>query len=176
MKREIRLIAALWVILCVGLTGTSRGQNSVVTRATMLGLPGVAIVVDSLSTEMLEKGMIPEVFRIKIVLKLMEAGIPILDPEAEQPVPGNPVLLLGITTVFDDAAGQCMYGICLELTQTVHLARNPFLVADNVPTWSVEGIGISGARWRDALIDDVLGFTEEFVDAFTEANPIIEQE
>ncbi len=125
---------------------------------------------------MVEKGMTQSVFKVKIILRLQEAGIPILNPEFEGPVPGSPTLLLSITTLFDDVIDQCTYSIRLELTQRVRLDRNPFFIVENVPTWSVGGVGVYAGGWRDAMVDDVLGFTDEFVNAFVEANPIIKRE
>lgn len=176
MVLKTRIIIALVAFVCVGSTTASWAQNSAVTRATMLGLPGVSIYVDSLSSEMVEKGMTRSVFKMKILLRLQEAGIPVLNLEVDEPVPGSPTLLLSITTLFDDVIDQCTYNIRLELTQTVRLERDPFFIVENVPTWSVGGIGVYASGWRDAMVEDVLGFTDQFVNAFVEANPIIERE
>jgi hypothetical protein len=145
----------------------------------MVGIPGVAIYVDSLSVEMIDKGMTETVFAVEIERILLESGIPVLHPEVkekDQNVPGNPVLYVGITTVFQLGDTQCLYGIRVEFTQTVRLERNPGYVVEHVPTWSVGGIGVYAAGWREAILDDVGEFTRQFADAFAKVNPVVQIE
>jgi len=144
-------------------------------RVTLAGLPGVSVYVDSVSVEMIDKGMTADVFRVEIERRLLEAGVPLLNRNADEPVVGDPVLYVGITTLFEGAPEQCVYGIRVELIQDVRLERNPDVLVPGVPTWSVGGVGIHGIRWREAIVDDVLGFTEQFIIAFFEANPIVER-
>jgi hypothetical protein len=154
----------------------TNAQNSEVSRATLVGLPGVSVYVDSLAQHLVDRGMTEDVFRVEVERRLIESGLKVLIPAVDGAVPGNPVLYLGITTVFEEGIERCQYGIRLELTQTVRLERNPGHAVFHVPTWSVGGIGIYQTGWRDALIDDVLGFTEQFIVAFYEANPFLKPE
>ncbi|UCG51296.1 MAG: hypothetical protein JSW58_14040 [Candidatus Latescibacterota bacterium] len=172
MKLPLKVAVFVAILLIAGRSG---GQNTEVTRATMVGLPGVTIYVDSLSQALVERGMTEDVFKVKVELRLLEAGVKILNPAIDEPAPGNPTLYLDITTVFDEAVEQCLYGIRLELTQTVRLERNPGLAVFNVPTWSVGGVGIYSGEWRDAMVEDVLNFTDEFIDAFVTVNPVVEE-
>ncbi|UCH84448.1 MAG: hypothetical protein JSW50_01795 [Candidatus Latescibacterota bacterium] len=151
-------------------------QNSEVTRATLVGLPGVMVYVDSLAQHLVVRGMTEDVFRVEIERRLLEGGVKLLNPAVDGAVPGNPILYLGITTLFDEGVERCHYAIRLELTQTARLERNPGFAVFNVPTWSVGGIGVYQIEWRKAMIDDVLGFTEEFIEAFFMANPLLKPE
>jgi hypothetical protein len=82
---------------------------------------------------------------------------------------------VGVTAVFDGMEGGCVCAIRIELTQTVRLFRNPGYVIFRVPTWSVGGVGAYTKRWREELIADVLAYTDDFIDAFYKANPVVEQ-
>jgi hypothetical protein len=120
--------------------------------------------------------MTEDVFRVEVERCLKENGVKVLNPAVDDIEQGNPILYLDITTVFEEGIERCQYGIRLELTQTVRLERNPGHAVFHVPTWSVGGIGIYQVGWREALIDDVVGFTEQFVEAFYQANPALRPE
>ncbi|MEJ2719529.1 MAG: hypothetical protein P8181_00115 [bacterium] len=154
----------------------TRGQNSEVSRATLVGLPGVMVYVDSLAQHLVDRGMTEDVFRVEIERCLRENGVKLLNPAVDGEVPGNPILYVGITSIFQEGLERVHYGIRVELTQTVRLERNPGLAVFNVPTWSVGGIGFYGVGWRDAMISDVVGFTQQFIDAFYTANPLLRPE
>jgi len=170
MNRSITIIIIIG-LLCLG--AQALAQNSDVTRATLVGLPGVSVYVDSLAQHLVVRGMTEDVFRVEVERRLLESGVKLLNPAVDGAVPGNPVLYLGITTLFDEGIERCQYSIRLELTQTVRLDRNPGFAAFNVPTWSVGGIGVYHVGWREAMVEDVLGFTEEFIEAFFTANPVL---
>jgi len=164
------------VVVLVSIAVQANAQNSEVSRATLVGLSGVSVYVDSLAQHLVDRGMTEDVFRVEVERRLKESGVVVLIPAVDGAVPGNPVLYVGITTVFEEGIERCQYGIRLELTQTARLERNPGHAVFHVPTWSVGGIGIYQTGWRDALLDDVLGFTEQFIEAFYKANPLLKPE
>jgi hypothetical protein len=137
----------------------------------MADLPGVQIYVEPMSKDMEEKGMTDFVLSVEVERRLKEAGVAILRPEVDDPTPGSPMLYLTVTTVFDELVEQCAYAIRLELTQTVHLDRDPDSTLDNVATWSVGGVGVYSKGWHQAIIDDVLGYTDQFIEAYFTTNP-----
>lgn len=174
----MRVLAGLIFVLSFVFATPSFGQNTAPSCSTMVGVPGVAIYVDSLSAEMIEKGMTENVFAVEIERLLLEAGVPILHPtvnEEDFEVPGSPTLYVGITTVFQLGDSQCLYGIRVEFTQTVRLERNPEYAVEHVPTWGVGGIGVYAAGWREAILEDVREFTRQFIDAYAKVNPVVEK-
>ena len=174
----MRVFFGLLFVLGVVLATPSFAQNNAPSCSTMVGVPGVAIYVDSLSVEMIEKGMTEGVFAVEIERLFLEAGVPVLRPdvnEEDREVPGNPVLYVGITTVFQLGGAQCLYGIRVEFTQTVRLERNPEHIVEHVPTWGVGGMGVYASGWRDAILEDVQEFTRQFIAAYAKANPIVEK-
>lgn len=70
--------AAVVVTLCVVSQGPSRAQNSPETRATLGGIPGVSVYVDSLAPDMPLRGITRDVLKIKIEGRLREARIPVV--------------------------------------------------------------------------------------------------
>jgi hypothetical protein len=173
----MKLFFKITVMVSMLLISTQiQAQNSDVSRATLVGVPGVTVYVDSLAQHLVVRGMTEDVFRVEVERRLMESGIKLLNPAIDGAVPGNPVLYVDITSVFDEAIQQVHYSIRVELTQTARLERNPGFAVFNVPTWSVGGIGFYGTGWRDAMINDVLGFTEQFIGAFFEANHLLRPE
>ena len=169
MKALLNLFILVLILLP---TRLSHGQNSASSRATLTDLPGVTIYVEPMAKQMEEKGMTDFVVGVEVERRLKEAGVTILDPEQDEPpVVGSPTLYLTVTAVFDDLVEQCAYSIRLEVTQTIHLERDPHATVEHVPTWSVGGIGVYAKGWREAIIDDVVGYTEEFIEAYFTANP-----
>jgi hypothetical protein len=167
---------SLWylsILLLLSPTGVTYGQNSPGTRASLADIPGVSIHVEPVTKEMEEKGMTDFVFSVEIERHLKDAGVTVLNPEFDDPVPGSPVLAVAVTTVIDEYIEHCAYAIRLELTQTIQLERNPESIIEHVPTWSVGGVGVHGKGWREAIIDEVGGYTDEFIDAYFAANPAL---
>jgi hypothetical protein len=133
----------------------------------------VVVYVDTLPADMPQKGITRDVIKLNVERRLREAGISVLIPPLKEPLPGTPVLYLGLTTIFDEVERGCVCSIRLELTQTVRLDRNPDFVVFGMPTWSVGGVAVYHKKWREAMIQDVLAFTDEFIDAYYTANPVV---
>lgn len=167
----MKTLFSLSAICFLLLTGSSFGQNSAHTRSSLAGLGGVMIRVEPTAEELADKGMTDFVFAVEIERRLKEAGIAVINPEASEPEPGRPTLYLEVTALIDDYVDQVSYAIRLELTQAVRLDRDLDSKEFHVATWSVGGMGVYAKGWRQAMIDDVLGYTDEFIDAYFKANP-----
>jgi hypothetical protein len=148
------------------------GQNSAESRATLSGIRGVVVYVDTLSPALPQKGITRDVLKLKVERCLRDAGVPVLEAPLKERVAGDPVLMLGVATVFDDEGRRCACSLRLEFTQTVRLERNPGHVVFGMPTWSVGRVGLYTNRWREELIEDVYLLTDEFIDAYYRGNPV----
>ncbi|MDH3215231.1 MAG: hypothetical protein OEN01_02935 [Candidatus Krumholzibacteria bacterium] len=159
------------IALLVVLLDPASAQNSAETRATLIDLAGVSIYVEPPAKALEEKGMTDFVLEVEVERRLKEAGVPVLDFDIQDPPPGMPTLYLEVTAVIDEAVEQISYAIRLELTQSVRLERDPTSDGLYAPTWSVGGVGVYAKGWREAIIDDVLSYTDQFINAYFSANP-----
>ena len=171
IRQIMRTVLILFVFVTAVPISPAHGQNSAETRATLANLPGVAIHVTRLAVEIESLGITSGVFRVEVERRLKAAGLTILHPDVQEPAPGDPTLHLDVTAVVDDPPDQISYAIRLELTQTVRLDRDPSFQVFHVVTWSVGGVAVYAKGWRRAIIEDVLGYTDEFVAAYSAANP-----
>jgi hypothetical protein len=136
----------------------------------LIGLPCVAVWVDSLAPALEEKGIHQAALNDTITYCLRHAGIEVVDADTIQAVPGAPILVLHLEALLQAGIDQVCYSIRLELAQTVCLERDESIVAGRVPTWGQSSIGLYASGWRDELIKDVIAHTEAFRDAFLAAN------
>jgi len=162
------------IVLALAFVGPapSLGQNSAESRATLSGIRGVVVYIDTLSADMPLMGITRDVLKLKVERRLRDAGVTVLEVPLKERVAGDPLLMLGVTTVFDDRDRKCICSLRLEFTQTVRLDRNPGYVVFGVPTWSVGRVGLYTNRWREEMIEDVNSLTDEFIDAYYRANPV----
>lgn len=167
MTRRINLFAFLFVLL----VGQAHGQNTAETRNTLVGLDGVYIYVEPLAPEVVEKGVTDVVLGAEVERCLRQAEIPVLYPTDDgQQTPGTPTLYLQVTALVGEHVDECVYAIRLELIQQVRLERDEDAPAFPIATWSVGGVGAGARKWRQAIIDDVLAFTDRFVESYVAAN------
>ena len=167
----MKTVLILFVFIFAVPISPAHGQNSAETRTTLANLPGVAIHVARLAVEIESLGITSGVLGVEVERRLKAAGLTVLHPEVQQPVPGDPTLYLDVTAVIEDPPDQISYAIRLELTQTVRLERDPSFQVFHVVTWSVGGVSVHAKSWRRAIIEDVVGYTDEFVTAYFAANP-----
>jgi hypothetical protein len=168
----MRFVFGIVLLMALVWPGPSRGQNTPESRATLGGIRGVVVYIDTLSSGMPQRGITRDVLKLKLGRYVRDAGIPVFEVPLEERIPGDPVLLLGVTAVFDEANRKCVCSVRLEFTQTVRLDRNPGYVVFGVPTWSVGRVGLYTNRWREELIEDVYTLVDEFIDAYYRANPV----
>ncbi len=170
------LIASLFLLIFAPLiTDPSLGQNTTEPGGTLTGIERVYIYVEPLAPEVESKGITSGVLSAEVERRLRQAGIAVASFEIPDSIPGTPTLYLQVNALADEYIEQCTYAIRLELTQTVRLERNLDSTPIHAPTWGVGGVGIRLKGWRQAIIDDVLGYVDQFIDAYFLANPGVEE-
>jgi len=167
----MRRLVLVSMLVVVAAAGSTRGQTVPPPNATLSGIPAVSVWVDSLAANVADKGITAGVLGAEVVGRLKSAGIEVLNLDATQPVAGAPTLYLVVVTLMDEGVDQVVYSIRLSLTQAVRLDRDPDILVPLAPTWSVSGVGVALSGWRDAMIADVLAYTDQFIDAYFAANP-----
>jgi hypothetical protein len=167
----MRFFVGIGLALVLVWPGPSAGQNSPEYRGALAGIRGLVLYVDTLSTEMPQKGITRDVLRLKLGKQLRDAGIPVVEAPLRDRIPGDPVLVLAVTAIFDERNRRCVCSLRMDLTQTVRLDRNPGYVVFGVPTWSIGRLGLYTKHWREEMIEDVYSLADEFIDAYYGANP-----
>jgi hypothetical protein len=173
----ISLLVSLLLLLIFAplLTGPSLGQDMSNPGGTLAGIHSVYIYVEPLNEEVESKGITDDVLAAEVERRLREAGIAVAGYDSPDSIPGSPTLYLQVNALADEYIEQCTYAIRLELVQAVRLERNPDSTPFHAPTWGVGGVGIHLKGWRQALIDTVIGYVDQFIDAYFLANPTPEE-
>ena len=159
-----------FVLLTLFSAGLCHADHPMTGLDSLTDLPGVAIFVEPVTKELEEKGMTTFVFSVEVERRLKQAGVRVLNIEFDKPVAGNPTLYLAVTAVIDEYVDHCAYSIRLELTQNVALERRPSTTVEAIATWSTGGVGVYAKGWRQAILDDVGDYTDQFIDAYLAAN------
>ncbi len=134
------------------------------TRPSLTDLSGVAVLVESLTSEMTREGLSKQVIESDVTSKLQEAGIQVLSEENGLWVAGTPYLYVNVNAF---KSNEYVYYINLEFHQDAVLKRNPEIKVDAV-TWSKRYIGAS------PHLNDIRSHTKDmigiFINAFLLAN------
>lgn len=171
MKTRIVLAMLLLAATCAA----AAAQNTPETRATLAGLEGVAMQVVPVPVDLADRGITTMVLAVEVERVLKEGGVPINYPVPPDTVAEGPYLSLEVVALLDPYVDQVVYSIRLEFVQAVVLDRDETHRVYSAPTWSVGGTGVYSDGWRQAIIDDVVAFTGQFVEAYNLANPPPEQ-
>jgi hypothetical protein len=153
------------------MTAPTRGQDPQPTPTTFEDLRGVVVQVEPTPPALHEAGMTAAVFSAEVERRLKLAGVPVFQPDDHRLAPGFPALYLQVNAIFDDFSKQCTWSIRVELNQFVRMERDPNTNAVAASTWSVGGLGFQIKDWRQGLVDDVLSYVDQFIEAFAQSNP-----
>lgn len=137
------------------------------TRATLKGLPGVYVLVESFDEQDKAAGFDRRIFQTDVELKLRLAGIKVLSNEEYLATPGMPTLYLNVGALHKQPGQNHDYNIFLSLQQTVRLVRNGAL-AYGARTWGVNSVGYGDLPFiRNAVKD----YVYQFINAWLSVNP-----
>lgn len=168
MRAHVAISLTLALLLTVPLHGQDEPPR---VPSTFEGLRGVMIDVEPPAPDLEEKGITAFVISTAVEKRLKESGVPVFPSDNPRLAPGFPALYVQVVTMYDEVSKQCTWSIRVELNQFVRMERDPETVAVAASTWGVGGIGSEAKNWRQALLDDVLNYVDQFVEAFAEANP-----
>ena len=136
------------------------------TRATLKGLPGVYVLVESLSEQDKAAGFDKRTFQTDVELKLRLTGIKVLTEEEQLATPGMPILYLHVNALHKQPGQNHVYNISLGLQQAVRLVRNGAL-AYGARTWGVNSVGYGDLPF---IRNAVKGFVDQFINAWLSVN------
>jgi len=164
------VLAALTILFATGVSPLVGQEDDEASRATLVGLPGVDVVVEQIADDAQGDGLDTLQVRTDVEVKLRQAGIRVLSKEEWLSTAGRPYLYVNIQTVKNK---QSVYAFSarVELRQSVTLVRQPSL-RQLLTTWSTPGyIGTAGSQKLATLRDDVRDLTDQFINAYLAANP-----
>jgi hypothetical protein len=167
MKKLLVTLALLFLAVVSPLVGQADDETS---RATLVGLPGVYVLVETVADEAQRDGLDTLQVRTDVEVKLRQAGIRVLSKEEWLSTAGAPYLYVNIQTAKNNLRLYAV-SVSIDLRQDVTLVREPSL-RRLVATWSTPGVlGTVGSHKLATVRDDVRDLVDQFINAYLAANP-----
>jgi hypothetical protein len=146
------------------------GQAKADAVESLRGLESVFVIVEKLSPDVEQDGLHQDQIRTDVELRLRTAGIRVPKRAESLATPGNPYLLVNITTL--------KYGrvyaafVEIQLHQTVALDRAKDIVVIGAGTWGSAALKIDDARFVSERIRQSVGDkVDEFINDYLSVNP-----
>jgi hypothetical protein len=179
MRAPRMLPVWLWTVLVIvvmtnasGAADATKGRQEM-ERASLQGLPGVYVLIESLKPEAERDGLTKAHLRTEMELRLRKAGIRVLTREEWFATPGSPCLYVNVNLLKDSFYHVYSYNILVELNQDAYLARDSS--HSWATTWKKGGLGsVSIAdlrRVRDNVGDEVDAFINDYLSVNPRAVP-----
>jgi len=161
----------LFIIGMIFIASPLFALNSEMNRFSLQGLEGVRVLIEDLSPEVEQAGLVKEPLQKGVEERLRGAEIKVLTQDEATRTPGEPYLYVNINVTLSKSQEEaCSYSIDIAPIQNVTLARNPMQTTYAV-TWSTGGVGLIGKKTLGQLRGSVLDFTDIFIRAFHAMNP-----
>jgi hypothetical protein len=145
-------------------------------RRSLKGIKGV-LVYAGVAKSIEETGLLTSIVKTDTELKLRQAGIRVLETDAEfRSTPGSPMLVVAVEGVSHE--GVFGFSLSVSLSQSVVLQRDPSLrpvgefrhspfIAE---TWSTTTVGVHVGNPSDYIRSSVNDLVDQFVNAYLSAN------
>lgn len=172
MRHPYRALCVSVVIVGILLCGGQReaaASDSEFDRATLRGLPGVAVLV---VPEVEWQGLTQAQLQTDVELRLRKARIRVLSEKERGETPGGPLLLVLVTAT--KVKDMSLYAVTVQvsLEQFVLLERDP-KIDSAAETWNTgwAGIMIVGESHLKDIRSNVADKVDRFITAFLAVNP-----
>jgi hypothetical protein len=167
----MRLYTA-FVVLFLFSTPIARALDTEVSRSSLRGLKGVAVVIEELPTESEQNGLTVSAIRTDVELKLRQAGIvvaPLLDPATA----GDAALMVDVGILPDSNVNVPIWSFSIQVSlgQNAALLRDPSIFLPLATTWGVSGFGSVGKQNLRSVRDFVKDLVDKFINAYLTVNP-----
>jgi len=158
-----RLFALALMVLAGAGVATA---DSPVSRETLRELPGVSVLLEALDPDVERWGFSTQQLQTDIELRLRRAGVPI------RPAKGEPFLHVWLSLTSHSTMPRFYaYYLGVSVLQSAWLERQPAILASLVATWEVKAMGTVGQAHLNDLRSDILGFVDQFINAYYAVNP-----
>jgi hypothetical protein len=138
------------------------------TRATLRGIEGVHVIVESLRPEVEQYGLTQQQLHTDVELRLREAGIRVLTKEELFAMPGKPWLYVNVNVQLHPV-GLAVYNIDVVLNQRASLKTDGSLAS--VATWSHGEVGSLSSQRLSDIRTCVRDQVDQFINAYLSVHP-----
>lgn len=164
----MRYVVTLLILISTPLDCSYLYAASKAERSSLIGLPGVSVVIDNVALDMKAQGLSQEGIRTAVEQVLRSSGIRILTDEESLDVPSSPSLHVIIASLKNPTLPQYSYCLTVELRQYVSLSTTKNLVAT---TWSTGYLGFVGTNRLSDITRRSEELTQQFADDFLAVHP-----
>jgi hypothetical protein len=152
-----------WIVLLLAAALPVAAGDAAIDRATLRGIKGVGVVIDTLDAEVVRIGLTANALQARIEKRLDHAGVPVTKDAAE-------FVGLRIMQVHDKKGP---YGLCISagVYQPVLLSRD-HNVKTATATWDVQTVVVADPKLvQEAAMTSIDDLIEAFATAWKSANP-----
>jgi len=137
------------------------------SRATLAGLAGVQVVVESLPLAATRYGLDRATLRTDIELRLRMAGLRVVESDS-----ASSSFLYVAVNLQDSDVGIAAYSLSVAFYQFVRLYRLPQSALPVMAiTWSVHGVGTARIQSVPGIRDYARDYVDRFINAYLAVNP-----
>jgi len=149
---------------------TSKIRLGVKGRDTLVGLPGVYVLVEELSKEAQKYGLTKQALQTDVELQLRRYDIKVLSEDEMLRTHGMPELYVNLNCVTNELFAAI--NIEVELQEIALLTtRNPVMACVDATTWEKSYVVIVGLLKIENVRENVRDLVNEFINDYLEANP-----
>lgn len=172
MGRAYRALFVSVILVGTLLCGSQReaAGDDEYARATLQGVTGVHVLVESLKAEVERQGLTTAQLQTGVELRLRKAGIRVLSEKERAETPGSPFLSVTVNVFKQKSPFLYAFAIHVALTQLVLLARDPTIIS-SAETWSTSSVGIAGGNRLRGIRGDIAAGVDKFIHAYRAENP-----
>lgn len=172
MRRKILWQFAAFFLCLIVFSAEAKAEDSDISRATLAGLQGVAVIVEDLQPNVLKyaakSGLGKEQILKDAEKTLRDAGIKIVLGDEWINTPGRPLLYIRINT-HETEKYWYAYDIKVEVRQMATLDANP-QVKTLAATWSMNITGQANIGTLNVIRQDTSVMVGKFVKAWKSVN------
>lgn len=149
---------------------TLMAQDTELSRTSLKGLTGFAVVVEPLDPNAEKDGLSKDQIRTDVELRLRTAGIKVFTERESVSAPGVPYLNIMLNALKSRASKMWVIALEVSLRQGVALTRDPKVVVIGT-TWNAAGVAVVGTTKIAQTRDSIKDLVETFINAWLSVNP-----
>jgi hypothetical protein len=139
-------------------------------RDTLVGLPGVHVLVEEINPEAQKYGLTKQALQTDVELQLRRYGIKVISEEEMLRTKGMPYLYIRLNCVIRDPSSAISIEVKLEEIALL-TTRYPVMACSNATTWEKCIVAIVGVLKIETVREDVRDLVNEFINDYLAANP-----